>query len=81
MILVSSYLPYDAAIYARDLDAVLISYGSTAMNALPQDGETVCPNLPAAICGAFGEYAFTGKLAVDIPDLLNGGILFAREVS
>ena len=71
-ILISAYLPYDVARFP-EADAVLASYGAVAMTAIPEGKATYSVNLPAAICGIFGEYTFTGKLPVNIPALDEGG--------
>ena len=68
ILLISAYLPYDVARYP-DADAILVTYGSTAMRELPEGRSTYSVNIPAAICGAFGEYSFTGALPVIIPDI------------
>ncbi len=83
-ILISAYLPYDVARYT-DADAVLLTFGSKPLRELPEGNAAVPLNIPAAVCGIFGEYAFTGKLPVDIPALddeyhLTDEILYPREV-
>ena len=67
-ILVSAYLPYDTARYSA-ADAILAAYGSYPMRALPEGKECYSVNIPAAICGIFGEFECTGILPVDIPAL------------
>ena len=67
-VVISSYLPYDAARYT-DADAILIAYGSRPMRELPGEKVSVSPNIPCAVCGIFGEYEFSGKLPVDIPEM------------
>ncbi|MBR7173282.1 MAG: hypothetical protein IKD50_02500 [Clostridia bacterium] len=54
------------------------------MNELPQGKQVFSVNLPAAICGIFGEYEFTGKLPLDIPAMdeeytFGEDILYPRE--
>lgn len=83
LILVSAQLPYDTARYT-DADAVIVNYGSRPMNELPQGKQVFSVNLPAAICGIFGEYEFTGKLPLDIPAMdeeytFGEDILYPRE--
>ena len=65
-LLISAYLPYDASRYP-DADAILVTYGSAPMRELPKEKESYSVNIPAAICGAFGEYEFSGSLAADLP--------------
>ena len=82
-ILISAYLPYDVARF-QEADAILAAYGATAMAALPEGKATYSVNLPAAICGIFGEYEFTGKLPVGIPKLDENGhfteeLLYERQ--
>ena len=84
LILVSSMLPYDVARFT-DADAILVTYGSTPMNELPGEKEAYSVNIPAAICGIFGEYEFTGRLPIAIPKLdqdyqFTEEILFPCEV-
>lgn len=84
-VLISTYLPYDAARYTG-ADAILLTFGSKPLRALPEGNTTVALNIPAAVCGIFGEYEFSGKLPVDIPALddnyqLTDEILYHREIS
>ena len=67
-VFISSYLPYDAARFS-DADAIILTYGSTPMRELPKGKESYAVNIPAAVCGIFGEFTFTGSLPVDIPKL------------
>ncbi len=70
-IVVSCQLPYDAARFP-DADAVLLTYGSSAMRAVPApagEGSAYAPNLPAALCACFGAGGAGGQLPVDIPAL------------
>ncbi len=76
-ILLSSQLPYDAVRYPG-ADAVVLSYGSTMLNELPKGRATYSVNLPAAICGIFGEYEFAGRLSVTLPTL-NEDYTFSKE--
>ena len=71
-ILISAYLPYDVARFP-EADAILASYGAVAMTVLPEGKATYSVNLPAAICGIFGEYEFAGTLPVNIPMLDENG--------
>ena len=71
VIVVSCQLPYDAARFP-DADAVLLTYGSTPMRALPPEtgsGSAWAPNLPAALCACFGVGRAEGVLPVRIPSL------------
>lgn len=73
-VVISSWLPYDTAIY-QEADAILLSYGYQKMPEIPaafeEDEWEKVPgygvNLPSAICAAFGEFTPTGTLPVDIP--------------
>ena len=76
-ILISSYLPYDVVRYP-DADAVVLSYGSAMLDELPKGRQTYSVNLPAAICGLFGEYEFTGQLPVRLP-VLKDDYTFSAE--
>ncbi len=67
-VLISAYLPYDAARY-QAADAILLTYGSVALNAALSEAQAYMPNLPAAIGSAFGEFAPCGVLPVVIPGL------------
>ncbi len=83
-VLISSYLPYDAARYS-DADAIVVSLGSSEMKELPQNGISYSVNIPAAICGIFGEFEFTGKLPVNIPAMndtygFTDKILYKRQI-
>lgn len=86
-IVISCQLPYDAACYP-DADAILLSYGSSAMSAITPDsgeGSAWVPDLPAAICAAFGAVQPQGKLPVNLPKLddayhLTDEVLYARQV-
>ena len=68
VVLISANLPYDAARYEK-ADAILISYSSSPMPELPEGKNTYSVNIPAAICGVFGEYSFSGILPVNIPKM------------
>ena len=86
-VVISCQLPYDAACYPG-ADAILLSYGSGAMKTIPPEsgeGSAWVPDLPAAICAAFGVVQPRGKLPVSLPKLdeayhLTGEILYARQV-
>ena len=78
VVLISAYLPYDVARF-QSADAILISFGSTPMNELPQEGFSYMVNLPAAICAVFGEYEPGGRLPIDIP-ALNENYEFSDEI-
>lgn len=70
-IVISCQLPYDAACYP-DADAILLTYCSGAMKAVPAEsgaGSAWVPNLPAGICAAFGAVTPQGKLPVNLPKL------------
>lgn len=84
VILLSSQLPYDAARFP-DADAIVLSYGSAPMKELPGPKDSYSANVPAVICGIFGEYEFSGKLPVSIPGMdstwhFTDEILFEREI-
>lgn len=68
----STHLPYDLARYHK-ADALLAAYNAKAMSVIPTEynGETVTygPNVPVAVCMAFGEGEPTGVLPVDIMKL------------
>ena len=71
VIVVSSQLPYDAARFT-EADALLLTYGSSVMRAVPAQtgpGSAYAPNLPAALCACFGVGEASGKLPVDLPEL------------
>lgn len=84
-IVVSCQLPYDAARFP-EADAVLLTYGSSAMRKLPAEsgeGSAWAPNLPAALCACFGIGEAEGRLPVDIPTLdenysITDAVLYAR---
>ena len=86
-IVISCQLPYDATCYP-EADAILLTYGSGAMKAVPAEsgaGSDWVPNLPAAICAVFGAVQPQGLLPVDLPKLdeshhLTEQILYARQV-
>lgn len=86
-IVISCQLPYDAACYLS-ADAILLTYGSGAMSSVPaESGENSAwvPDLPAAICAAFGAVQPQGELPVDLPKLdenfhLTDEILYYRQV-
>ena len=86
-IVISCQLPYDAACYP-DADAILLSYGSGAMTAIAPvsgEGSAWVPDLPAAICAAFGAVQPQGKLPVNLPKLdaayhLTEEVLYSRQV-
>ena len=65
ILVISSYLPYDAGRYT-DADAILVTWGSYPMRELPEGKAARSVNIPAAICGAFGEYTFSGTVPVAI---------------
>lgn len=86
-VVISSQLPYDAACYP-DADAILLSFGSGPMRDVPPEsgeGSAWVPDLPAAICAAFGAVQPRGKLPVSLPKLdeayhLTEEILYVRQV-
>ena len=66
---ISSQLPYDVSGYTQ-ADAILLAYGSTAMRTLPPAqgaGSAFAPNLPVALCAAFGAGEAAGKVPVRLP--------------
>ncbi len=70
-IVVSCQLPYDAARFP-EADAMLLTYGSSVMRAVPPAdgaGSAYVPNLAAALCVCFGQGEANGKLPVKIPEL------------
>ena len=87
-VVISAQLPYDAACFP-EADAILLTYGSSAMRDVPAAsgaGSAWAPNLPAAICAAFGAARTGGKLPVDLPALdeahhLTGETLYARQTA
>lgn len=88
-VVISAQLPYDAACYP-EADALLLSYGSSAMRSAPGAtegaGSAWAPNLPAAICAASGAANPGGTLPVNLPALdddyhLTEDILYARQIS
>ena len=72
VIVVSCDLPYDAARFPG-ADAMLLTYGATAMREVPASssgaGSAYMPNLPVALCACFGLEPAEGKLPVSIPAL------------
>ena len=68
VIVVSCQLPYDAARFP-DADAILLTYGSSAMSKIPQEGSSWSPNLPAGLLACFGQGKPEGVLPVNIPEL------------
>jgi len=88
VIVVSCQLPYDAARFP-DADAVLLTYGSTAMRAIPPasgEDSAYAPSLPAALCACFGQGEPAGILPVNLPKLdgqyrLTDEILYERTLN
>ena len=86
VIVVSCQLPYDADRFP-EADAILLTYGSSVMRAVPPaegQGSAYVPNLPAALCACFGSGEPGGKLPVNLPALnedysLSDTILYATE--
>lgn len=71
VILISCQLPYDAARFP-DADAILLTYGSSAMRAIPPEsgeGSAYMPNLVVALKSCFGYGNPAGVLPIDIPAL------------
>jgi len=70
----SVHLPYDIAAYT-EADALVCAYNnrtaSAASEAAVAAGETAAygPNVPTAVCMAFGTAPFSGTLPVDVPVL------------
>lgn len=84
-VVISAQLPYDAACYP-EADAILLAYGSGAMKSAPDISGSWAPNLPSAICAAFGMGTPLGQLPVNLPALddeykLTGDILYPRQVT
>ena len=85
-IVISAQLPYDAACFP-EADAILLAYCSSVMREVPAAagaGSAYAPNLPAAICAAFGAAEPAGVLPVSLPALdgdfhLTDDILWARD--
>ena len=86
-LVISCQLPYDAACYP-EADAILLCYGSGPMS-VPLEGDGLgaawCPNLPAAICAAFGQETTEGRLPVNLMKLdadfhLTDEVLYPRQV-
>jgi|GEM_PF-1908913 len=85
VVVISGYLPYDAARYTQ-ADAIILSCGSAAMRTLPDGKQAYSVNIPAAICAAFGEFEPQGVLPVNIPKLdgdygISDEILYQRGYS
>lgn len=86
VIVVSCQLPYDADRFP-EADAILLTYGSSVMRAVPPaegQGSAYVPNLPAALCACFGSGEPGGKLPVNLPALnedysLSDTILYAAD--
>ena len=71
VIVISCQLPYDAARFP-EADAVMLTYCSSVMRAVPEEsgaGSAYSPNLLAAILSCFEDASVTGKLPVSIPKL------------
>lgn len=71
VVVISSQLPYDVSCY-QAADAILLAYGSGAMRTVPPAdgaGSAYAPNLPAALCAAFGAVEATGTLPVRLSSL------------
>lgn len=70
-VVISCYLPYDAARY--DADAILAAYSTKGMSQDPRDSTgdlpQYGPNIPAAVFTLFGNSSPQGKIPVDIPYL------------
>ena len=85
-VVISAQLPYDVACYP-EADALLVSYCSGPMKTVPNAsgaGSAWVPNLPAAICAAFGVGEPAGSLPVDVPALdadfhLTPTVLYSRR--
>ena len=71
-IIISEFLPYDAARFT-EADAILACYSPKDMPELPDytkdERRTYGPNIPAAVATVYGLSAPAGKLPVDIPKL------------
>ena len=86
VIVISCQLPYDAARFP-EADAMILTYCSSTMRALPPDsgeGSAYSPNLAAAIVACFEGEECTGKLPVNIPKLneeykISDEILYERQ--
>lgn len=68
IIMISAWLPYDAARF-QEADAIIACYGSTWMTALPEEGQLFDPGLPAAIWSVFGGSEPEGRLPVNLMKL------------
>lgn len=71
VIVVSCQLPYDAARFTA-ADAILLTYGSSVMRAIPPtegQGSAYAPNLAAGLCACFGMGEVNGSLPVSLPAL------------
>ena len=87
-VVISAQLPYDVACYP-EADALLVSYCSGPMTTVPNAsgaGSAWVPNLPAAICAAFGVGEPAGSLPVDVPALdadfhLTPTVLYSRRTN
>ena len=88
VIVVSCQLPYDAARFP-EADALLLTYGSSVVRAVPPaegQGSAYAPNLPVALCACFGVGGADGRLPVDLPSLdesyaLTDEVLFEADRS
>ena len=86
-VVISCQLPYDVACYPG-ADALLLSFGSGTMRTVPAEsgaGSAWVPDLPAAICAAFGAVQPEGYLPVNLPTLdgdynLTDEILYPRQL-
>ena len=86
-IVISAWLPYDAACFT-EADALLLTYYSSITRSLPPasgEGSAYTPNLPAAICAAFGAVEPQGKLPVNLPAVdaeyhLTDTVLYKRQI-
>ena len=81
-IVISASLPYDAVCFP-DADAILLTYGSSVMRGVPNAsgaGSAWAPNLPAAICAAFGVGEPAGVLPVKIPALYKGNPIVIDDI-
>ena len=86
-IVISAQLPYDAACFP-EADAILLAYCSSVTRDVPPaagEGSAYVPNLPAAICAAFGAVEPQGKLPVNLPAVdaeyhLTDTVLYERQI-
>lgn len=81
--LIAGMLPYEAAAY-QDADAIMISYGYKLLSQVPDNlngkNPDYGPNIPAAICAAYGGFVPSGYLPVDIPAIDTASYRYSDKV-